>query len=275
MFWLVENKEQFREFLGRSFDEAFVEIIPNNPWHHPSQNSICAFYIRHIEDTKGFILPVSHTETGSLFEDEIYLYLKRLKKIYVRDKKEFLHYTTLKQLVDITLTLPPYILPQTTAHKFLYERYPNLLTVNQLVPITKHYEVCEQMYDDLEHRVNSAVNPFYNDMATLVFNAIERNGIKINKDEFNKHFPETEEEYTYTQYNFKTLTARPSNRFGGVNFAALPHDSGCRKAFIPRNNVFVEIDISAYHPTLAATLVDYDFGDTDVHASFAEMYKTD
>ena len=90
MFWLVENKEQFREFLGRSFDEAFVEIIPNNSWQHPSQNSICAFYIRHIEDTKGFILPVSHTETGSLFEDEIYLYLKRLKKIYVRDKKEFL-----------------------------------------------------------------------------------------------------------------------------------------------------------------------------------------
>ena len=275
MFWLVENKEQFREFLGRSFDEAFVEIIPNNPWQHPSQNSICAFYIRHIDDTKGFILPVSHTETGSLFEDEIYLYLKRLKTIYVRDKKEFLHYTTLKQLIDITLTLPPYILPQTTAHKFLYERYPNLLTINQLVPITKHYEVCEQIYDDLEHRVNSELNPFYNDMATLVFNAIERNGIKINKDEFNKHFPETEEEYTFTQYNFKTLTTRPSNRFGGINFAALPHDSGVRKAFIPRNDVFVEIDISAYHPTLAATLVDYDFGDTDVHASFAEMYKTD
>jgi hypothetical protein len=212
VFWLVENKEQFRKFLGRSFDEAFIEIIPNNPWQHPSQNSICAFYIRHIEDTKGFILPVSHTETGSLFEDEIYLYLKRLKKIYVRDKKEFLHYTTLKQLVDITLNLPPYILPQTTAHKFLYERYPNLLTVNQLVPITKHYEVCEQMYDDLEHRVNSAVNPFYNDIATLVFNAIERNGIKINKDEFNKHFSETQEDFVYTQYNFKTLTTRPSNR---------------------------------------------------------------
>jgi hypothetical protein len=57
VFWLVENKEQFREFLGRSFDEAFVEIIPNNPWQHPSQNSICAFYIRHIEIQRDLFYP--------------------------------------------------------------------------------------------------------------------------------------------------------------------------------------------------------------------------
>ena len=275
MFWLIENKEQFREFCSKGFREAFVEIIPNNPFQHPIENSICAFYVRPIGDRKGYILPFTHSECGSLFEDEVYLYLKGLNKIYVRDKKEFLHYTILKQLVDITLALPPYIPPHTTAHSILYGRFPNLLTVNQLVPITKHYEVCEQIYDDLEHRVNTAVNPFYNDKATLVFNAIERNGLKINKDEFNKHFYETEEDFVYTQYNFKTLTTRPSNRFGGINFAALPHDGGVRKAFIPRNDVFVEIDISAYHPTLAATLVGYDFGDTDVHSSFAEMYKTD
>ena len=275
MFWLIENKEQFERLQNSGFKEVFVEIISNNPYQHPSQNSIIAFYVRPIQGHKGYILPVSHPECENLFEDEIYLWLKGLDKIYVRDKKEFLHYTILKQLVDITLALPPYIPPITTAHSILYGRFPNLLTVNQLVPITKHYEVCEQIYDDLEHRVNTAVNPFYNDKATLVFNAIERNGLKIDKDEFNKHFYETEEDFVYTQYNFKTLTTRPSNRFGGINFAALPHDGGVRKAFIPRNDVFVEIDISAYHPTLAATLVGYDFGDTDVHSSFAEMYKTD
>ena len=32
-----------------------------------------------------------------------------------------------------------------------------------------------------------------------------------------------------------------------------------RKSFIPRNNKFVEIDISAYHPSLAARLVGYSF----------------
>ena len=275
MFWLIENKEQFEVLKNSGFKEAFVEVITNNPYQHPTQNSIIGFYVRPIQGHKGYILPISHPECENLFEDEVYLYLKGLETIYVRDKKEFLHYTILKQLVDITLGSPPYIPPQTTAHSTLYRRFPDLLTVNQLVPITKHYEVCEQVYDDLEHRVNTAVNPFYNDRATLVFNAIERNGIKIDKDEFEKHFHPVENDVVYTSYNYKTLTTRPSNKFGGVNYAALSHKDGSRKSFIPHNDIFVEFDIGAYHPTLAAMLVDYDFGSGDIHQSFADMYKVD
>ena len=276
MFWLIENKEQFEVLKNSGFKEAFVEVIPNNPYQHPTQNSIIGFYVRPIKGHKGYILPVSHPECENVFEDEVYLYLKGLKTIYVRDKKEFLHYTILKQLVDITLGSPPYILPQTTAHSTLYRRFPDLLTVNQLVPITKHYEVCEQIYDDLEHRVETVVNPFYNDKATLVFNAIERNGIKIDKNEFEKNFDRTSpDEFVYTTYNFKTLTTRPSNKFDGINYAALPKENGCRKSFIPRNDKFVEFDIGAYHPTLSGMLVDYDFGDNDIHKAFASMYGVD
>jgi len=275
MFWLIENSEQFEVLKNSGFKEAFVEIIPNNPYQHPTQNSICAFYVRPIEAHKGYILPFTHSECSKLYEDEVYLWLKGLDKIYVRDKKEFLHYTILKQLVDITLHLPPYIPPQTTAHTILYNRFPDLLTINQLVPITKHYEVCEQIYDDLEHRVNTVVNPFYNDKATLVFNAIERNGIKIDKNEFETHFYQTEDEFVYTQYNFKTLTTRPSNKFNGVNYAALNKENGCRRSFIPNNRKFVELDISAYHPTLSAMLVDYVFDEGDIHESFAKMYGVD
>ena len=275
MFWLIENSKQFEVLKNSGFKEAFVEIIPNNPYQHPIENSICAFYVRPIQGHKGYILPISHTECGTLFEDDVYLWLKGLETIYVRDKKEFLHYTIFKQLIDVTLHLPPYILPKTTAHTILYNRFPDLLTINQIVPITKHYEVCEQVYDDLEHRINTALNPFYNDRATLVFNAIERNGIKIDKNEFKKHFYEIEDEFIYTQYNFKTLTTRPSNKFNGVNYAALPKDNGCRASFIPRNDCFFEFDISAYHPTLSARLVDYDFGKGDIHENFAKMYNVD
>ena len=275
MFWLIENSKQFSWLQNSGFKEVFVEIIPNNPFQHPSQNSICAFYVRPIIGHKGYILPVSHPECENLFEDEVYLWLKGLDKIYVRDKKEFLHYTIFKQLVDITLQSPPYIQPNTTAHTTLYKRFPDLETVNQLVPITKHYEVCEQVYDDLEHRINTAVNPFYNDKATLVFNAIERNGIKVNKNEFEKHFHQIKSEFTHTVYNFKTLTTRPSNKFNGVNYAALPKENGCRKSFIPLNDIFVEFDISAYHPTLCGMLVDFKFSDGDIHKSFASMYGVD
>ena len=46
-------------------------------------------------------------------------------------------------------------------------------------------------------------------------------------------------------------------------------------SFIPRNNTFIEFDIGAYHPTLLAKLVDYDFGGKDIHMAFAEMYGVD
>ena len=88
----------------------------------------------------------------------------------------------------------------------------------------------------------------------------------------NKHFNKDWGDKVYTQYNYRTTTTRPSNRFGGVNFAALNKDNGCRKTFIPENDKLLEIDISAYHPTLASSLIHYTFDDGDIHKSFAKMY---
>ena len=72
-------------------------------------------------------------------------------------------------------------------------------------------------------------------------------------------FYQTEETKVYTQYNLKTLTTRPSNRFGGVNYVALNKDNGSRKSFIPKNDGFIEIDITAYHPTITGHLINYIF----------------
>jgi hypothetical protein len=275
MFWLIEGKDKFKEFKNRGFSEGFIEIISNNHFQHPVENSICAFYVRPIRETKGYILPINHSECINLEENEVIEELSNWEKIYVRDKKEFLHYLPLKQLFDITLNHPPYIQPLTQAHNFIYRNHPSRVDTNAIVPITKHYEVCEQVYEDLEHRIEQPISQFYNNKASLVFNAIERNGIKINRHEFEKHFHEVDNDFVYTSYNFKTLTTRPSNKFGGVNYAALSHKDECRKSFIPRNNIFVELDISAYHPSLLANLVDHDFGGGDIHAAFAEMYKVD
>jgi hypothetical protein len=96
------------------------------------------------------------------------------------------------------------------------------------------------------------------------------------KDVFDQFFKPNNELFSiqdntiYTQYNLYTTTGRPSNSFNGINFAALKKDDGCREAFIPENDCFIEIDINAYHPTLAAHLVDYDFGDETPYQYFAK-----
>jgi hypothetical protein len=72
-----------------------------------------------------------------------------------------------------------------------------------------------------------------------------------------------------------TTTRRPSNSFNGINFAALGKDNGSRKSFVPKNDCFIEIDISSYHPTLAAQLVNYDFGSVTPYEYFAKEADID
>ena len=221
------------------------------------------------------MLPIFHTEVQeNLFEDQVYRLLKGLDKIYCRDKKEFLHYFPFKQLVDITLTSPTYIQP-TQAHEFIYKKYSSRPDVNILVPIVKHYEYCESIFEELEHLIGQPVNEFYNHKVSWMFYAIEQAGLTVDIPLYEQYFEQDTEGVVYTQYNFKTLTSRPSNNFNGINYAALNKENGCRKAFIARNSSLVEFDISAYHPTLLAKLVGYDFGNEDIYSHFAEVYKLD
>ena len=275
MFWLVEDDKQLEVFKNYVREEAFVEIIPYNSLEHPTKSGICAVYIRPLNAAKGFILTNDHSETLNVGIDAIKCVLNTLDKVYVRDKKSFLHYLILQKLFDITLTTPTYIPEPTQAHNYFYSKYPNKEDINRIIPIVKHYEYCETIFNDLKDKINEPINEFYNTKATVVFNAVERSGIRINRDEFKSHFYDERNEYVYTQYNFKTLTTRPANKFNGVNYAALNKDNGCRKSFIPRNSKFIELDIGAYHPTLLGLLVGYDFGDDDIHKSFAEMYGVD
>ncbi len=272
MFWLVESQEQFDQFKRNLNKEVFLEIIPYNPFIHPAQNSICAIYIRPLNDYKGYLLPIYHTESSVLFEDDVFLLIKGLEKIYVKDKKEFLHYFPLKQTIDITF--PNQIeVKYTNAHEFIYEKHKHRVDVNTLIPIVKHYEYCEALFEELEHLIKNPVNEFYDVKASWVFCGIEKSGLHVNIDLYNQYFNQTTEPYVFTKYNFKTLTTRPSNNFNGVNYAALNKENGCREAFIPRNNTFIEFDISAYHPTLLASAIGYNFDNEDIYSHFAQVYR--
>ena len=275
MCWLVESKVQFEQFTNANWEEVFIEVIPNSYLIHPAQNNICALYIRPLTSTKGFIVPLSHSETLNINITEINTMLQRFSSIYVRDKKEFLHYLPLKNLFDINQQNPPYIPELTQTHHIFNRRYPTKKDVNRIIPIVKHYEYCEEIYNNLKDKINGKINEFYNNKSSVVFNAIERSGIRVNKSKFESHFHAIDEEYIYTQYNFKTLTGRPSNKFKGVNYAALNKENNSRESFIPRNDIFVEFDIGAYHPTLLSKLVGFDFGNEDIHTAFAKMYGVD
>ena len=279
MYWLIETNEQLEVLKNSGHKKAYIEVIPFSNQTHPTQNNISAVYIRPLEASKGFMVCITHSETLSVDFNEVNRLLCKFEVLYVRDKKETLHYFPLSTLYDITHSLPTYIPKYTQAHSILNHKYASHDDINLIIPIVKHYEVCENIFRDLETNINrekTKYDEFFNNKVSVVFNAIERSGIKVHIPTFEEHFhPLSGSEYVYTQYNLKTTTTRPSNKFKNVNYAALNKENGCRKSFIPRNNRFVEIDISAYHPSLAARLIGYDFANIDIHAHFATLYKVD
>lgn len=278
MYWLIENEEQLKGFYNSGYKEAFIEIIPFNDRIHPAQNSVSLVYIRPLLASKGFMLCVNHSETFNGANTCINEILSKYEKLYCRDKKEILHYFCLKELYDINIPPTTYIRPTTTTHELYYRKYGDNPELNKIIPIVKHYEVCEMIWEDLKNNINNEktkYNEFYNSRVSVVFNAIERSGLQVHIPTFEGYFHTIDGERVYTQYNLKTTTTRPSNKFKNVNYAALNKENGCRKSFIPRNTKFVEIDISAYHPSLAARLVNYSFPTSDIHSHFATLYKVD
>lgn len=277
MFWLIETKEKLKELEEKQLSKVFVELISLNNNIHPSQNDISCVYIRGIEDTKGYLLPINHSEAFNTDIQDVYQLLQGYEEVFVRDKKEFLHYMTLRQLSDIHFISPTDIQTNTPTQDFYYKKHPNIGNLNSIIPIVKHYEYCEEVYSQVKH-VFALEKPryfdFYNTRATRVFWWIEQEGIKTNPELFEEYFG-VKLDKAYTQFNLKTTTTRPSNTFNNINYAALDKKNGCRESLVAENDFFLEIDISAYHPTLLAQMVGYKFSSGDIHQSFADMYGVD
>ena len=239
MFWLVENPKQLDLFKRLDYKEVFLEPILENENVHPSLNKVIALYIRGIKAHKGYILPFNHSETTSIPKFPL-----EYDKVYVRNKKLCTYFFNTKNFKDLHF-LGDFSEDITTpAHTHFNIKYPRKTNVNRIVPIVKHYEKCEAIFEEVKPLFDKEEPKhfnFFNTGATNCFYWIEKNGIRVSQDYLKSKVEFTQDLYSlnnknvYTQYNLYTTTKRPSNSFNGVNFAALNKEDGTRKSFIPAN----------------------------------------
>jgi hypothetical protein len=277
MFYIIEKQDQLDKLhIG---EDVFIHIIPTNENVHPALQQISLIYIRWIKGHKGYILCVNHTESFALTITDILDKLSKVDNLYVLDKKAVLHHfpTLSPQLIDVQLISSYYTLQNINVEQYeskveldfkrkYYTESPSIL-----IPITKHYEKYENIYDHIEQTINKISEnldeyAFLNHYIAPLFYNIEKSGIKLSKESFIEYFKNlpnpkfsVSKGKIYTQYNLYTLTGRPSNAFNGINFAALNKTNGERTTFIPENDKLVEIDFKAYHPTIIAKLAGYEF----------------
>lgn len=282
MFYIVEKEDQLPHLPH--FDKCFVHIITNNTNYHPAISEVFLIYVKPF-DSKGFIFCINHNESLSLKWQSIKKLLSE-KELYSIDAK-YTRYFLNGNINDVTFnyidkqgTKPEYTQFAPNIVNDIYLKHGNLKNVNTLIPISKHYEHCENIYNFLQSYMYK--NTEYQYKLTTVFFKIEKEGIKLDKECFIKYHKDHPTPHfsiskgkAYTHYNLYTLTGRPSNSFNNVNYAALNKENGERTCYIPNNDLYLEFDFNGYHPRLLGTLTGYEFNkDINVYEQIAEILQT-
>ena len=265
---IIEKDNQLDDFLLENQNkDCFLIPILSDVNRHPLENTLCAVYVKIVDGDEG-LLCFNHGETLKLNSKKL-LTLDKLGRKFVRDKKQLNHIVKLEDVVDVNLQ---YYMSKnepldwdelsTNTHDYFYRVMWKMKNTNRIIPILKHLELCREQVKVLERYFDLPIHKEYNDEIIDSLSFVESSGLR--KDD----------EMVYSEYNLFTSTGRPSNRFGGINFAALNKKDGSRKKFISRfkNGVLVEMDFDAYHLRLIADKLEYDFPKGSVHEHMAKFY---
>ena len=258
---IVNTQKLFNQLKQHIQTKPFVLLqIYSDVNAHPQENRVSCYYVDFQDEQ--YIVPIHHTEK---YQDEIQM-IETEQTIFVQDLKQYHHNTLVfgKDIRDMNWSYylqhnKPYDSEQhlTSAHHHYNRLHHDKKNINDLIPLVKHLEyfepISKQLYQQYEQHDQTLLENLYQ---------IERNGIK------------TYEKIVYSEYNPYTSTGRPSNRFGGMNFAALNKSDGSRKQFISRfnNGVLVEMDFDAYHLRLIGEIIGYKFPKGSVHEHMAKLY---
>ena len=268
---IVETQEQAKQFFDKYINHASI-IIPilTDGNLHPLQTKISLIYVKLIGGSD-YILPFNHSEAQNLALDYIDEFYKSDKIKYTYDKKNLNHIMILDNVIDVNLVYYlknniPLDIAELDLPIYRYYRntYYHKTNLNKVIPILKHLEYCRELAKVIRTEKDKMVNDIYNNKIINILTYIESAGMRYY------------DKMVYSEYNMYTSTGRPSNSFGGINFAALNKTDGSREPFVSRfgsKGMLVEFDFDAYHLRLIGDVIDYKFPkDIRVHEYFGEQY---
>jgi len=274
---IVNTENKYDKFLNdNSSGRCIFHIIKDSDLVHSVISRPIALIVRNVNNNQNYIININHyDEEFKVSEERLINDLNDLNcSKFVIDKKSFTHILPILNLKDLRLNdfikegksdeLPHSV----SGYNFYYNKYRTLKNINDIIPLSVHSEVFDLICDDYE----DCVIDFKEDDSYVNINThiienlqkIESNGLYVDNDLFLSKFGDKSVEpidnKVYTEYNIYTATGRPSNRFGGVNYAALNKEDDSRKSFISRygdNGMLYLVDFSAYHPHIVAKLINY------------------
>lgn len=281
MYFVIETEEQLKSLSkpGR----CFIELITLSEEAHPLLTSPCVLYYNDFE--KGYIFPIKHSEAFSLTLEAVKDFLQSIPKVYLLDKKWHSYFLDLPQAIDLYYTVLDVdneiknLQCYTPLHLDFYNKFKYNVEVNTLIPVSKHYERCECMFEGVKCYIGQESNVEWQKKYTEAYKWVEEQGLLTDPRVFDKFFEPVwkgrsmKENRIYTSYNLYNITSRPTNAFNGINFLAFNKENNSRTAFIPDNDAFVEFDFDGYHLRLIANMLGIQIPmDTSIHVFLGKEY---
>jgi hypothetical protein len=291
---MIESWNQWTSFVNESMrDDLLLHIVPLHDGVHSAQNSPSILFIRNLRSKKTYWYAFDHPDVKTPQPVEHRQIIEGIGLMggtkWAVDKKSFTHMVPIKGTYDVgfvsylndnkVFELNDF---ETTAHVLIRRNFPGKPGYGKFVPFTKHLESFTEIAESCEKilkkaKIDEAFKKF-NECIIEPLTETEKYGLAVDKNTFKEHFGDIciNSGRVFTQYNFYTSTGRPSNRFGGVNYAALNKEDGSRKSFVSRfgqEGQLVLIDYSAFHPRIIALLTDYTIpAGTDIYEYLAKLY---
>ena len=280
MYFIVETIEQFGQM--EHTEECFVQLISGNDKFHPKLSYPSLLYYN--DGKKGYIFPFKHSEAFSLDLELVQSFLSKHKTVYLIDKKYHSYFFDLDNTVDInfiyldqTNNYEPFDCDTLLQNNY-YSKFVDIPNVNEIIPIAKHYERCQCLYEIVKGFFGLEADTKFQDRLVDAYRKVEQNPIKIDEDKFKLKYSLVNEncskhgDFIYSYYNLYNLTGRPTNSFNGVNFLAIPKDKEFRECFVSSNSYLVEFDFDAYHLRLIGNLIGYEWRKTSIHTELGKEY---
>jgi hypothetical protein len=279
---IVESQKEINDFIDRWGNQSSM-VIPI--WAdldlHPMNTHLSFLYV-HFKDGD-YIIPFDHNDCENIQIDlsqstqTKWVWNKKgilqtnlgLQSVRDIQAESFFIYNT---LIDLNTEIEPIT--------NFYTRLGLRDNLGKSLPIMKWIEVLNgiiKKYSFLPLLEKSGKMEWIDETMIPILSEMERKGLHVDTEKFFDRWPHNSKhlhnDIIWTEYNPYTLTSRPSNRHGGINFGALNKKDGSREVFIPRDGtMFLQFDYDAYHVRIIGKLIGYDLPKTSVHQWLADQY---
>ena len=169
---------------------------------------------------------------------------------------------------------------------FYSMRLNQISNLNSVIPIYSHLNTFQRigqsldvaLLDKKKDAFDQKYLTTYHDIIPYVFSKIESEGLFVDHDTFLNSFGLERrnlinDDRVLTNYNHYTTTGRPSNAYGGINYAALNKADDTRTSFVSRheNGKLVNMDFKSYHLFLIEEYIGIKLPE-DPHRMLGQQY---